>query len=93
MSKTHSGRIFKSRIFTGFVAAAIGVAVSLAAAAPSSAATHQSAHATQARTYYDYSPAQSDYTAGQLGRRTNPTIVSPGAYGPPDPASCGGFHC
>jgi hypothetical protein len=88
MSKTLSGRIFK-----GCSAVAIAVAVSLAAVAPSSAATHRSTHASQAQTYYDYSPAQSDYTAGQLGRRTDPTIVAPGGYGPPDPASCGGFHC
>jgi len=89
MSKTLSGRIFK-----GAATAAIAVAVSFAAAAPGSAATHRSVHAASpAQTYYDYSPAQSDYTAGQLGRRTNPVIVAPGAYGPPDPASCGGFHC
>jgi hypothetical protein len=88
MSKTLSGRIFK-----GAAAAAIAVAVSFAATAPSSAATHRSANAARAQTYYDFAPAQSDYTAGQLGRRTNPVIVAPGAYGPPDPASCGGFHC
>jgi hypothetical protein len=81
------------RIVKGCSAAAIAAAVSLVAVAPSSAATHRRTHASQATPYYDYSPAQSDYTAGQLGRRTDPTIVSPGAYGPPDPASCGGFHC
>jgi hypothetical protein len=92
MSKTLSGRILK-----GAAAAALAVAISLAAAAPGFAASHHSKYSKNndppARTYYDYSPAQSDYTAGQLGRRTNPVIVAPGAYGPPDPASCGGFHC
>jgi hypothetical protein len=88
MSKTHSGRVFK-----GSATAAIAVAVSLAATASGFAATHRSAHAAHARTYYDYLPAQSDYTAGQLGRRTDPVLVPPGGYGPPDPASCGGFHC
>jgi len=88
MSKTLSGRIFK-----GAAVVAMAVAVLFAAAAPSSAATHHSVHAARAQTYYDFAPGQSDLTAGQLGRRTNPTIVAPGAYGPPDPASCGGFHC
>jgi len=87
MSKTRS-----SQIFRGTVAAAIAIAVSFAAAAPSFAASHRTKDNTS-RSYYDYTPAQSDYTAGQIGRRTNPTIVAPGAYGPPDPASCGGFHC
>jgi hypothetical protein len=94
MSKTLSGRIFK-----GSAVAMLAIAVSLAAAASGSAATRH--HAQNVRTYqdpptyYDYVPmqGQSDYAAGQLGLRTNPTIVPPGAYGPPDPASCGGFHC
>jgi hypothetical protein len=91
MPKTLSGRIFKSG-----AAMAIAVAVSLAAAGPGSAATRQVVRGQQMRTYYNYAPAQIDppgLTAGQLGLRTNPTIVPPGAFGPPDPASCGGFHC
>ncbi|MGA7429421.1 MAG: hypothetical protein WBQ24_23885 [Xanthobacteraceae bacterium] len=93
MSKTHSGRIFK-----GSVMAAIAVAVSLAATGSGSAATRHAAHAAQPQTptYYNYAPGQIDapgLTAGQLGRRTDPVLVAPGGYGPPDPASCGGFHC
>jgi hypothetical protein len=93
MSKTHSGRIFK-----GSVTAAIAVAVSLAATGSGSAATRHAAHAAQPQTptYYNYAPGQIDapgLTAGQLGRRTDPVLVAPGGYGPPDPASCGGFHC
>lgn len=95
MPRTLSGRIFK-----GTAAAALAIAVSLSAVGSGFAATRH--HARQdlrtyqdPPTYYNYVPMQgsSDYTAGQLGLRTNPTIVPPGAYGPPDPASCGGFHC
>ncbi len=88
MSKTLSSRMSKAA-----AVAAIAVAVSLAATASGFAATHRSAHAAHAQSYYDYVPAQSDYTAGQIGRRTDPVLVPPGGYGPPDPASCGGFHC
>jgi hypothetical protein len=90
MSKTLAGRIFK-----GGATAAIAIAVSLAAAGSSSAATRHHVRVRTAPTYYNYVPmtGQSDFTAGQLGLRTNPTIVPPGAFGPPDPASCGGFHC
>ena len=91
MPKPHSGRIFQ-----GTAAAALAVAVSLAGVVPSSAATHHAARAAPARTYYNYAPGQIDapgLTAGQLGRRTDPVLVAPGGYGPPDPASCGGFHC
>ncbi len=78
--------------------AAIAVAASLAATASGSAATRHVVRAAQPRTpaYYNYVPAQIDapgLTAGQLGRRTDPVLVAPGGYGPPDPASCGGFHC
>jgi len=91
MPKTLSGRIFK-----GSAAMAMALAVSFAAAGSSSAATRHVVHGQQVRTYYNYVPDQIDppgLTAGQLGLRTNPTIVPPGAFGPPDPASCGGFHC
>lgn len=91
MPKTHSGRIFK-----GGAALAIVLAASLAAAGSSSAATRHVVRGQQMRTYYNYVPGQIDppgLTAGQLGLRTNPMIVPPGAFGPPDPASCGGFHC
>ena len=78
--------------------AAVAVAASLAATASGSAATRHVVRAAQPRTpaYYNYVPAQIDapgLTAGQLGRRTDPVLVAPGGYGPPDPASCGGFHC
>jgi hypothetical protein len=91
MSKTHSGRFF-----TGIATMAAAFAVSLAASVPSMAATRHVVHSPQMRTYYNYVPAQIDppgLTPGDLGLRTNPTIVPPGAFGPPDPASCGGFHC
>jgi hypothetical protein len=90
MPKTLSGRIFK-----GGAVMAMALAVSLAAAGSSSAATRHVVH-QQARTYFNYVPGQIDppgLTPGQLGQRTNPVIVPPGAFGPPDPASCGGFHC
>ena len=78
--------------------AALAVAVSLAATVSGSAATRHVVRAAQPRipAYYNYVPAQIDapgLTAGQLGRRTDPVLVAPGGYGPPDPASCGGFHC
>lgn len=93
MPKTLSGRIFKSS-----AALALAITVSLAATGAGFAATRY--HARQdvrtyqdAPSYFDYAPGSSGLTAGQLGQRTNPTIVPPGAFGPPDPASCGGFHC
>jgi hypothetical protein len=91
MPKTLSGRIFK-----GSAAAALAIAASLAGTASGFAATRHHAPTYQdPPRYYNFVPVQgsSDYTTGQLGLRTNPTIVPPGAYGPPDPASCGGFHC
>lgn len=91
MPKTLSGRIFR-----GGAALAMALAISLAAAGPGSAATRHVMRGPQAPTYYNYVPSQIDppgLTAGQLGLRTNPVIVPPGAFGPPDPASCGGFHC
>ena len=75
---------------------AIVLTASLAAAGSSSAATRHVMHGQQGRSLYNYVPAQINppgLTPGQLGLRTNPTIVPPGAFGPPDPASCGGFHC
>jgi hypothetical protein len=97
MSKTLSGRIFKGRIFTVYAAAALAVAVSLATAAPSFAASHHSNKSTKttahAQSYYDVAPAPSESAAGLPRLRTNPMIVAPGGFGPPDPASCGGFSC
>jgi hypothetical protein len=97
MSGTLSGRVFKGRLFTVYAAAALAVAVSLAVAAPSFAASHHSKKSTEtvshARSYYDVAPLPSDSTAGLPRFRTNPVIVAPGAFGPPDPASCGGFSC
>ncbi len=91
MPKTHSGRMLR-----GVIAAVLAATVLLAGAVPSFAATHHVARAVPARGYYNYAPGQIDapgITAGQLGRRTDPVLVAPGGYGPPDPASCGGFHC
>jgi hypothetical protein len=91
MSKTLSGRIFR-----GVATMTTVFAVSLAATAVSSAATRHVVRASHAQSYYNYVPNQIDppgLTAGQLGRRTDPVLVAPGGYGPPDPASCGGFHC
>jgi len=89
-------RPLSGRLFKGAAAAALTAVVSLAAVAPSFAATHHAARTAAVRTYYNYAPGQvgaSGLTAGQLGRRTDPVLVAPGGYGPPDPASCGGFHC
>jgi hypothetical protein len=75
---------------------AAALAVSLAMTAPGSAATRHVVPSPQTRAFYNYVPSQIDppgLTAGQLGRRTDPVLVPPGGYGPPDPASCGGFHC
>jgi hypothetical protein len=96
MSKTLSGRTLSGRIFKGVATMAAVFAVSLAATAASSAATRHVVRASHAQSYYNYVPNQIDppgLTAGQLGRRTDPVLVAPGGYGPPDPASCGGFHC
>ncbi len=88
MAKTLSGGIFK-----GAVAGALAAAVSLATAAPSFAASHHyKKDPPQARSYYDVAPSPSAYSGGPA-IRTNPAIVAPGGFGPPDPASCGGFHC
>ena len=89
-------KIFADRVFKAGAAAAIAVAVSLAATASGSAAPRHRAAVQNAPAYsgyYNFVPNQGDLTPGQVGRRTNPTIVPPGAFGPPDPASCGGFHC
>jgi hypothetical protein len=91
------------QIFTGYaVGTAIVVAISLAAVAPGRTAAHRHVSASPAGTasdpphYYDYAPGQlnqEQLSPGQLGQRTNPTLPNPGPFGPPDPASCGGFHC
>ena len=92
MSKALTGRISK-----GGAALAMALAVSFAANGSSSAATRHHAQTMRtyqgSPTYYDYAPGRPGLTPGQVGQRTNPTIVAPGAFGPPDPASCGGFHC
>ncbi len=91
MSKSFADKISKAA-----AVAAIAVAVSLSATASGSAATRHRTTLQDAPAYsgyYNFVPNQGDLTPGQVGRRTNPTIVPPGAFGPPDPASCGGFHC
>ncbi len=94
MSNTPAGRILKGRSLATH-AAVVVLAASVAAATPSSAATHRGAKAALAHPYNYFAPSQADppaLTPGQLGYRVNPVLPSNG-FGPPDPASCGGFHC
>ena len=97
MSKTLAARIFKGHIATGVVAAATALALSLAAVTPGTAATrHGKAVPVHAQTYYQ-GTSEGDpppgMTAGQVGHRINPTLPGSNGFGPPDPASCGGFNC
>jgi hypothetical protein len=97
MPKTLSGRILQGRALTVYAAAALAVAVSLVAAAPSFAASHHGSKSdkmtSHARSFYDVVPTPSNDMSGLPHLQTNPMIVAPGAFGPPDPASCGGFSC
>ena len=97
MSKTLAARTLKGHITTGVIAAATALAVSLAAVTPGSAATrHGKTVPVHAQTTYgptsegDPPPGM---TAGQVGHRINPTLPGGNGFGPPDPASCGGFNC
>jgi uncharacterized membrane protein len=98
MSKTLAARILKGHTTTGVIAAAMALAFSLATVAPGAAATrHGKTVSAHAQTTYGAS-SEGDpppgMTAGQVGHRINPTL--PGGsngFGPPDPASCGGFNC
>ena len=88
------------QILAGYVVGtALVAAITFASAIPASAAGRNRATATSPR-YYDYAPGYpssqlgpSQLTPGQLGQLTNPALPNPGPFGPPDPASCGGFHC
>ena len=98
MSKTLVGPALKGHITTGVIAVATALAVSLAAITPGTAATRHSKLA-QVRMPASYHVAPEGdpppgFTAGQVGHRINPAL--PGGtngFGPPDPASCGGFNC
>jgi hypothetical protein len=96
MSKLVTARIFKSRsVATGVTALAAALALSFAAVTPGAAATHHKAARAQTATYHaigegDPPPGM---TAGQVGHRINPTLPASNGFGPPDPASCGGFNC
>jgi hypothetical protein len=98
MSKNPARPVLQGRLLMNCaIAAAVTVAGSLAVVAPSSAATQHGAKASAARahTYNYYAPSQADppgLTPGQVGYRVNPVLPNNG-FGPPDPASCGGFHC
>jgi hypothetical protein len=98
MSKTSAARILKGHTTTGVIAAATALALSLAAVSPSAAATrHSKAAPVRTQTYY-HAVTEGDpppgMTAGQVGHRINPTLpAGSNGFGPPDPASCGGFNC
>jgi len=97
MSKTLAARALQGRRITNCViAAATALALSLAAVSPGAAATrHSKAAPVRTQTYY-HAVTEGDpppgMTAGQVGHRVNPTLPGNG-FGPPDPASCGGFNC
>jgi hypothetical protein len=81
------------QIFTGYaVATALVVIISFATITPSAAAPRRNIHdpATAASaTGYAARPGNTIPPGG----RTNPTLPEHDQFGPPDPASCGGFHC
>jgi hypothetical protein len=81
--------MFKTRTI-GAAAIAVAAAFTLASVTPSFAAHHRhhpaGAETSQPR-YYNYVPSTPDN--GGLSRFHG----GPGQYGPPDPASCGGFAC
>jgi hypothetical protein len=85
-------------VATCVVAAVAAFVMSVTAVTPSAAAIRhgtKKAPSADAR-IYDYGAAGKidppGLTAGQLGYRVNP-VVPHNAFGPPDPASCGGFNC
>jgi hypothetical protein len=80
------------QIFAGYaVGTAIVAVVTLVSVTPGTAASRRSADAHSAAA--SHAPAYYDYAPGQLGHRTNPTLPDQNQFGPPDPASCEGFHC
>jgi hypothetical protein len=96
MSKTLAA--LKGHTTTGVIAAATALALTIAAVTPGAAATrHGKTVPGHVQTIY-HGTSEGDpppgMTAGQVGHRINPTL--PGGsngFGPPDPASCGGFNC
>lgn len=98
MSTTLAARIFKGHTTAGVIAAATALAFSLAAVTPGTAATrHGKTVPVHAQATYGASSEgdpPSGMTAGQVGHRINPTLpAGSNGFGPPDPASCGGFNC
>jgi hypothetical protein len=100
MSKTSTFQALEGCGFrTWVIAAATAFAVSLAAATPGTAATHHKTKAAPALAQtHEYGPTSEGdpppgMTAGQVGHRINPTLPGGNGFGPPDPASCGGFNC
>ena len=96
MSKTLAGSALKGRTTTGVIAAAAALAVSFAAITPGAAATRHKAAQMRTQAYYHVAPEGDPppgMTAGQVGHRINPTLPGGNGFGPPDPASCGGFNC
>ena len=97
MPKTLAVRIVKCHITTGVVAAVTALALSLAAVTPGAAATRHGKAAPVRMQTYNHVITEGDpppgMTAGQVGHRINPTLPGGNGFGPPDPASCGGFNC
>jgi hypothetical protein len=77
----------------GRYGATIALAALSFAALIESAPAHAVSPSRQYRSYYDYAPGYQRYMP-------NPVLEAPGAlydmvptFGPPDPASCGGYRC
>jgi hypothetical protein len=91
------GHALKGHTATGVIAAATALAFSLAAVMPGAAATRhgKTVPAPVQNTYRATSEGDPPpgMTAGQVGHRINPTLPGSNGFGPPDPASCGGFNC
>jgi uncharacterized membrane protein len=96
MSKLLTARFLKGRsLTTCVIATAAALALSNAAVTPSFAATHHKAARAQSYNYHTIGEGDPPpgMTAGQVGHRINPTLPGGNGFGPPDPASCGGFNC
>ena len=96
MPKLVTARILKGRsVATCVTTLAAVLTLSLAAVTPGAAATHHKAARAQSATSHTIGEGDPPpgMTAGQVGHRINPTLPSSNGFGPPDPASCGGFNC
>jgi hypothetical protein len=82
------------QIFAGYaVGTAIVAAVTLAFVSPGSAASRRLITEERTAESASHSPRYYDYAPGESGQRTNPALPGESQFGPPDPASCEGFHC